>query len=47
MALARHGMGVNALNQLAKAVDRLRADGRSLAPLSPFGWGCWAPARSI
>lgn len=39
MALARHGMGVNALNQLAKALGKLRSDGRSLAPLSPFRLG--------
>lgn len=39
MALAQHGMGVNALNQLAKALNQLRAEGRSLSPLSPFRLG--------
>lgn len=37
--LAGHALDENKLNRLAKALARLRAEGRSLAPLQPFRLG--------
>jgi FkbH-like protein len=34
--LASHGLALNQLNQLAGAFDKVRSDGKSLQPLTPF-----------
>jgi len=44
--LARHRLDENALNRLAKAMARMRADGGSLAPLAPFRLGLVSNATS-
>jgi len=44
--LANHALGENQLNQLAKAMARARAAGRSLAPLTPFKLGIISNATS-
>jgi len=38
-ALASHSLDENQLHRLAKAIQKLRADGKSLAPLTPFRLG--------
>ncbi|MGA3372641.1 MAG: HAD-IIIC family phosphatase [Terracidiphilus sp.] len=35
-ALARHALNLNQLTKLAKAIDRVRSEGKSLDPLTPF-----------
>ena len=46
-ALALYALDLNQLTKLAKAIGKARSDGKSLDPLSRFGWRCSATRRSI